>query len=597
MINKILSFIESHPSQMNSMDSLTFLYLLHTWKNLSDTAAIPKEICIEKYADGKVQFGQMGILFVELANHSEVFHSQIEKYSWKYHADSKTLNEYIQFVRDNLVFPNVSEAFNVLSERQGSKFGEFAQPEELVDLLVKIADHDNPRSVYIPFTSGTLLAGELGKEANKKLFIENIYLNPVVLELSRYLDHVNMEYAINNPIYEPTFVDLETRTLKQFDVSVAIPPFGGIKAEKEIANIRWDRYRVADTLNGSSRNGEIALIEHTLSQTTGRAIFVISHGLLFRSAADWMIREQLLANKQIEAIITLPGNLFIQSVIPTAILVLNNQHTFSDVLFIDASKMTKRVGKKNVLTNIETIVDLLEKRESVEEVSALVSYEELKGNQNSLNPSRYIVSVDDQNIHNILEAHNTEKLSSLAVLQRSQLIKDEEIDDGIECRMVMTSDIPECGFLSSTERVIRVKEQKAKAETYRLHPYDILLGVKGSIGKVAIVGDIGESFWLANQSFQVISVSSLNEKDDAIYLYMYLKSAVGQHLLASITAGAAVPQIPTSALKDLVVPFRERKLKERALKHFYEEIEIYNEIEVLKDKISNINKHFFGQES
>lgn len=597
MTNKILTFIESHPSQMNSIDSLTFLYLLHAWKKLSDMAAIPEHIRIEKYADGKVEFGQMGILFVELANHNEVFHTQVEKHSWQYHSDSKMLNEYIQFVLDNLVFPNVSEAFNVLSERQGSKFGEFAQPEELVDLLVKIADQDNPESVYIPFTSGTLLAGELGKKTNQKLYIENIYLNTVVLELSRYLDHVSMDYAINNPIYEPTFVDSETQTLNQFDVSVAIPPFGGIKAEKEIANIRWDRYRVADTLNGSSRNGEIALIEHTLSQTTGRAIFVISHGLLFRSAADWMIREQLLANKQIEAVITLPGNLFIHSVIPTAILILNNQRSYQDVLFIDASKMVKRVGKKNVLTDLETILQLLEKRESVEEVSALVSYKELNANQNSLNPSRYIVSVDDQNIQNILEAHDTEKLSNLTVLQRSQLIKDEEADDGTEYRMVMTGDIPECGFLTTTERVIRVKEQKAKAETYRLHPYDILLGVKGSIGKVAIIGDIGEGYWLANQSFQVISMSSFNEKEDAIYLYMYLKSAVGQQLLASITAGAAVPQIPTSALKDLVVPFKERKLKERAIKHFYEEIEIYNEIEVLKDKISNINKHFFGQES
>lgn len=597
MTNKVLTFIESHTGPMNQMDSLAFLYLLHVWKKLSDEAVIPEEIRIEKYTDGKAQLGQMGVLFVELANYSDVFYAQVEKDSWKYNADNKTLNDYIQFVSENEEFPNVSEAFNTLSERQGSKFGESSQPEELVDLLVKIADQGHPKSVYVPFTSGTLLAGEIGKDSSKKLYLENSYLNPVILELSRYLDKVNIEYVINNPIYEPTFVDLDTRTLKQFDVSVAIPPFGGIKADQEIANVRWDRYRVANTLNGSSRNGEIALIEHTLSQTTGRAIFVISHGLLFRSAADWMIREQLLANKQIEAVITLPGNLFIQSVIPTAILVLNNQRTFNDVLFIDASKMTKRVGKKNVLTNIATILQLLEKRESLEEVSARVSYEELKGNQNSLNPSRYIVSVDDQNIQNILEAHNTEKLRSLAVLQRSQLIKDEETKDGIEYRMVMTSDIPECGFLSSTERAIRVKEQKAKAETYRLHPYDILLGVKGSIGKVAIVGDIGESYWLANQSFQIISVSSLNEREDAIYLYMYLKSAVGQQLLASITAGAAVPQIPTSALKDLIVPFRERKLKERALKHFYEEIEIYNEIEVLKDKISNINKHFFGQES
>jgi type I restriction enzyme M protein len=383
--------------------------------------------------------------------------------------------------------------------------------------------------------------------------------------------------------------------LNQFDVSVAIPPFGGIKAEQEIANIHWDRYRVADTLNGSSRNGEIALIEHTLSQTTGRAIFVISHGLLFRSSTDRIIREQLLASKQIEAVITLPGNLFIQSVIPTAILVLNNQRTFNDVLFIDASKMMERTGKKNVLTDIDMIIRLLETRESVEDISAVVSYDEMLKHRNSLNPSRYIVSINDQNIQNILDAHNTKKLDGLVYIHRSQQIKDEKVLDGIEYRMVMASDFPECGFLTTTEQTIRVKEQKSKAETYRLCSYDILLGVKGSVGKVAIIGDIGESHWVANQSFMVLS--RFLSKETSIFLYMYLKSTVGQQLLAAMTAGASVPQIPTSALKDLKVPFLERELEDRALKHFYEEIEIYNEIEVLKDKISNINKHFFGQES
>jgi type I restriction enzyme M protein len=595
MINKILTFIESHTDQMNQMDSLAFLYLLHVWKKLSDAAAIPEEIRIEKYTDGKVQLGQMGTLFVNLANYSDVFYAQVEKHSWKYNADNKTLNDYILFVSENIVFPNVSEIFNALFERQGSKSGEFAQPEELVDLLVKIADQGHPKSVYIPFTSGTLLAGELGKDSNKKLYLENTYLNPVILELSRYLDHVNIEYVINNPIYDPAFFDLEARTLNQFDVSVAIPPFGGIKAEQEIANIHWDRYRVADTLNGSSRNGEIALIEHTLSQTTGRAIFVISHGLLFRSSTDRIIREQLLASKQIEAVITLPGNLFIQSVIPTAILVLNNQRTFNDVLFIDASKMMERTGKKNVLTDIDMIIRLLETRESVEDISAVVSYDEMLKHRNSLNPSRYIVSINDQNIQNILDAHNTKKLDGLVYIHRSQQIKDEKVLDGIEYRMVMASDFPECGFLTTTEQTIRVKEQKSKAETYRLCSYDILLGVKGSVGKVAIIGDIGESHWVANQSFMVLS--RFLSKETSIFLYMYLKSTVGQQLLAAMTAGASVPQIPTSALKDLKVPFLERELEDRALKHFYEEIEIYNEIEVLKDKISNINKHFFGQES
>lgn len=602
MINRILDFIEAHPGKSAAVDSLQFLYLLHVWKKLSETETIPTEICIDKYSDGKVQFAQMGILFVKLADHCKVFEVQNNTKTWKYHLDFQTLNVYIDYVIKTPVFPNVSETFNALFERLGARSEEFAQPEELVDLLVKIANQHQHGSVYVPLTSGILLTGELGKDSKKKLYIENAYLNPVILEMSHFLDHVNMEYAINNPIYDPAFFDLEARKLNQFDVSVAIPPFGGIKVEHEIANKHWDRYRVADTRNGSSRNGEIALIEHTLAQTVGRAIFVITHGLLFRSATDWMIRDHLVANNQIEAVIILPGNLFVQSVIPTAILILNNQNHHKDVLFIDASSMAKRVGKKNILTHVENIVDMLEKRQSVQDTSALVSYEELKANLNSLNPLRYIVSDHTKNIQNILEAYQTTKLGDIRLLQRSQMIKDEEVEDGIDYRMVMLTDVPECGFLTTTERTIRVNEQRQKAETYRLRSYDILLSVKGSVGKVAIIGDISDEYWLANQSFMVIGNllgTGLLEEEYAIYLYMYLKSSIGQQLLSSITQiGASVPQIPMNDLKEMPIPsFTEKALRERALKHFDEEIEIYNQIEVLKDKISNINKHFFGQES
>ena len=64
---------------------------------------------------------------------------------------------------------------------------------------------------------------------------------------------------------------------------------------------------------------------------------VLPHGVLFRGAAEGTIRQTLLENGSIYAVIGLPANMFYNTSIPTCIVVLKKHREGRDVLFIDAS--------------------------------------------------------------------------------------------------------------------------------------------------------------------------------------------------------------------------------------------------------------------
>ena len=76
---------------------------------------------------------------------------------------------------------------------------------------------------------------------------------------------------------------------------------------------------------------------------------VLPHGVLFRGGAEGKIRQKLLEQGAIDAIIGLPANLFYSTSIPTVILVLKKDKQDRNVMFIDASKGFEKVKTQNRL--------------------------------------------------------------------------------------------------------------------------------------------------------------------------------------------------------------------------------------------------------
>ena len=105
---------------------------------------------------------------------------------------------------------------------------------------------------------------------------------------------------------------------------VANPPFslnkwGAEDAEADIYNRFWR------SLPPKSK-GDYAFISHMVEaalEKQGRVSVVVPHGVLFRGGAEGRIRQQLIEENLLDAVIGLPGNLFPTTSIPVAILVFD----------------------------------------------------------------------------------------------------------------------------------------------------------------------------------------------------------------------------------------------------------------------------------
>ena len=183
-------------------------------------------------------------------------------------------------------------------------------------------------------------------------------------------DSARIEWC--NTLTSPTLV--EDDKLMKFDNIVANPPFSLDKwGADEAGSDRFNRFWRGVPPRSK---GDYAFISHMIEagiEKEGRVAIVVPHGVLFRGAAEGRIRQKLIEDNLLDAVIGLPGNLFPSTSIPVAILVFDRSREKDgvnedkkDVLFVDASgKDHYQAGKnQNILLDkhIKDIVDAYETR-------------------------------------------------------------------------------------------------------------------------------------------------------------------------------------------------------------------------------------------
>lgn len=197
--------------------------------------------------------------------------------------------------------------------------------------------------------------------------------------------------------------------LKQFDFIVANPPFSD-KAWSTGLNPDEDEFGRFTYGTPPAKNGDYAYLLHVLCsmKSTGKAVIVLPHGVLFRGNAEADIRHELLKRGYIKAIIGLPANLFFGTGIPACLVVLDKEHAAArkGIFMIDASKGFVKDGNKNRLRDrdVHKIVDVLQRSVEIEGFSRMVPSAEIVKNDGNLNIPRYIDASEAEDLQDI-EAH------------------------------------------------------------------------------------------------------------------------------------------------------------------------------------------------
>ncbi|MFN3788457.1 MAG: N-6 DNA methylase, partial [Sulfurihydrogenibium azorense] len=127
---------------------------------------------------------------------------------------------------------------------------------------------------------------------------------------------------------------------------------------------------------------------------------VMPHGVLFRGGQEKVIREGIVKDDLIEAIIGLPPKLFYNVGIPACIIVINKkkpEHLKGKIFFINADREYGEGRNQNYLRpeDIEKIVTVFDKKLEIPKYSRLVDIKEIEENDFNLNIRRYVDNTPD----------------------------------------------------------------------------------------------------------------------------------------------------------------------------------------------------------
>jgi len=278
----------------------------------------------------------------------------------------------------------------------GKKGGEFYTPDEVAELLAKLVKPQSGDRICDPTCgSGGLLinAAELVPDGNFAVFGQE--LNGSTLALAKMnmflhgLDNARIERGdtLNNPQLK------EDDRLMQFDVVVANPPFSLDKWGAEDAHKdQYSRYHRGIPPKSKADWAFISHMVETAVGNSGRVGVVVPHGVLFRGSSEGKIREAMIKENLLDAVIGLPEKLFFGTGIPAAILIFKKGRERKDVLFIDASKEFGTGTKQNRLTpkNIDKILKTYDDFKTTDKYSYVATPEELAENDYNLNIPRYV---------------------------------------------------------------------------------------------------------------------------------------------------------------------------------------------------------------
>jgi type I restriction enzyme M protein len=131
----------------------------------------------------------------------------------------------------------------------------------------------------------------------------------------------------------------------------------------------------------------------------GRVAVVAPHGVLFRGGAEGRIRESLVRDNLLDAVVGLPAQLFPTTGIPVCIMIFDRAREAGglrehekDVLFIDASRGFTPGKKQNQLDegHLSAILNTYRSRAEVPKYSHKALFSELEANGFNLNIPRYV---------------------------------------------------------------------------------------------------------------------------------------------------------------------------------------------------------------
>jgi len=439
--------------------------------------------------------------------------------------------------------------------------GAFSIPADVAQLLVALLNLPPGATVYDPSCSdGSLLlvAAKLAEDgANGDAVVvigQERNVGAAALAQARLLlrgvrdARIELGDSLVSPLIDPN------GRLQRFDFVASCPPLGrDLRSipEEAFSQDMYGRFR----LGHRPASSDWPMIEHILAVLAdrGRAVVLVSQAALSRSGHDAAIREYIVKDDLIEAVISLPPNVLIDTAAPSAILVLSKAKEDAakgKVRFVHTDdRSARRPRSRRVLDDDQRrlITSAALQTEPITGVAVTKTLEEIAGHDFSLVPAQYIEVV---NLARFLGGTVTwRELSDLADVIPGTRI-DRQRDIGGTTPYVQGRDL-------SNTVLLRTDLEKIDLSPTVVNPVhaqvgDLLIQRIGESPRVRLVKNDLTGVLVAGTIYVVRLKAEYRYLQ--YYLVEFLSSPKGQTLLTARMAGAGAPTLNLGDLRNLQIP-------------------------------------------
>lgn len=413
---------------------------------------------------------------------------------------------------------------------------------ELASLLMDMVGAPPDEEVWIPFDLNGQLTVEALRRGWRVLAASPLNSHPLVRQLVLVI-----ETGQAQPPTVRTEVERDTagRPVGKADYALVMTPFN-VPVETT-PMMTWDITR-SSPHKSYARSDAWALFEFS-NRIRKRGVFVTVQGILFSKGQEQRLREYLLkwagSGNQIQTVVALPAGVFGGTGIGGAIVVLETARKSDGIHMADLDNGRRSVHDAGEFIRTNGSLAL---GETTPQKAQHVTYQEIWENELSFAPSRYLRQVADL-------GPNAAKLGDICEAIKAPATS--KVTTSHEAAELGPQDLGKWQRLShELDKTVFLKSPPQNSGL--IQPDDIVLSIKGTVGKSALVGPLAtHRATVVGQSCIALRLSPRRQHQRVTpeVLLMYLRSPHGQAQLAGLQVGTGVKHIsPATLLSAMVVP-------------------------------------------
>ena len=458
---------------------------------------------------------------------------------------------------------------NELSERYYFSGGNVENG--LDKLMMKIAKVESSDSVLDP-TSGFKGAWlKLLKEnPEQKITIQEIEKDFIILAYlnAKVAGANNFEIFRGNVLADPKYVS--DGKLELFDKVITFPPIS-LKINKDVIDHnKFNRFRFGKI----GMRADYAFISNAIAslKDKGKAVIAVADGPLFQSGSAGKIRQSLVDNDLVEAVISLPNHMFITTGVPINLLVINkDKHNFKGkIQFINGNQTDwyKHDRFVNILTStgIDEITKIYTEKIKKDGISTIINNDDYK---DTLSVKKYIlptdITIDDQKYHinkESLQKKNRVSLDQLVEIKRGFSVTQRNETATGKYLAIKVIDINDGKINKDKLSHINIPTNPSR---YSLKKNDLLLSTRGTLGKVAMIDEDNTNMVA---SANLVALRAKSDDINMKWLMYYLLSPMGKFEISQAASGTAVSTISPSDLRNIQIPVISKAKQDQAVEQF-----------------------------